>query len=145
VKFVDRKEAHRYTAAMPSLHFGYALLIGITIATLPLQSSSTPTKPASSSRSRTRSISPPLLRRRIHLPSCSVPSLRRLLCITIGFTYAATILIAILATANHFILDAVAGAAVCAVGWWGNGILLNLRVVEDYVMWCVRIHVPGRS
>jgi len=132
---------------MPSLHFGYALLIGITIATLPLPSQPTPTKPASSShtRVRSRSISPPLLRRRIHLPSCSIPSLGRLLCIILGFTYAATILIAILATANHFILDAVAGAAVCAVGWRGNRILLNLRVIEDYAMWCVGIHVPGRS
>ena len=33
----------------------------------------------------------------------------------------------------------------CALGWLGNGVLLNLRPVEDYAMWCVRIHVSGRS
>ena len=73
------------------------------------------------------------------------PSLRRLLCVTLGFLYPAIILIAILATANHFILDAVAGAVVCAVGWWGNGVLTNLKVVEDYAMWCMRIHVGDRD
>jgi hypothetical protein len=52
------------------------------------------------------------------------------------------ILIAIIATANHFILDAVAGAAVCAVGWWGNAVLLNLLPLEDYFLWILRIHKP---
>jgi len=147
MKWYGGQKANRNTAAMPSLHFGYALLIGITIATLPLSPSSTPTKSASPSHSRARShsISLPFSKRRIHLPSLSTPSLHRLLCITLGFLYAATILVAILATANHFILDAVAGAAVCAIGWLGNGVLLNLRPVEDYAMWCVRIHVGDRG
>lgn len=96
---------------MPSLHFGYALLISLTIATLPLA------------------------------PQHS----RRLICTLIGFSYASTILIAIIATANHFILDAVAGAAVCALGWMGNEVLLNLLVVEDWFLWVVRIEKPRRS
>lgn len=63
----------------------------------------------------------------------------------IGFTYPFIILVAIVATANHFILDAVAGAIVCAVGWWGNAVLLNLLPLEDYFLWLVRIHKPERQ
>ena len=51
---------------------------------------------------------------------------------------------AIIATANHFVLDAVAGAMVCGVAWYGNRVLLNLLAVEDYFLWCVRIHKPER-
>ncbi|KKY25136.1 putative integral membrane protein [Phaeomoniella chlamydospora] len=45
--------------------------------------------------------------------------------------------------ANHFILDAVAGAMVCGLGWKGNAILLNLLPLEDYFLWLVRIHKPS--
>jgi PAP2 superfamily len=121
-------------AAMPSLHFGYSLLIGLTIMSIPL----------SPSHRRGKSLSLPLFNQshptlapRIHLPSR-----RRLLCIIFGFLYPSLILIAIISTANHFILDAVAGAVVCAFGWWGNAVLLNLLPVEDYFLYALRIHKP---
>jgi hypothetical protein len=60
-------------------------------------------------------------------------------------SYASTILVAIISTANHFILDAVAGAAVCAFGWWSEEVLLNLLVLEDYFLWVMRIEKPRRS
>ena len=41
-------------------------------------------------------------------------------------------------------LDAVAGAVVCGLAWAGNRVLLNLLPVEDYFLWCVRIHKPER-
>lgn len=50
---------------------------------------------------------------------------------------------AIVSTANHFILDAVAGAMVCCLGWCGNKVLLNLLPVEDYFLWLVKIHKPS--
>lgn len=53
----------------------------------------------------------------------------------LGIAYPATILVAIIATANHFILDAVAGACVCGIAWWGNEILLNLLPVEDWFLY----------
>ncbi|KAB8360810.1 hypothetical protein FH972_024544 [Carpinus fangiana] len=92
-------------AAMPSLHFGYALLIGLTVGTIPLPRNS---------------------RRRLSLPMplggrLRFPPLMRLLCALLGFSYTLVILVAIVSTANHFILDAVAGAAVCAVGWYVSG------------------------
>jgi len=64
-------------AAMPSLHFGYALFIGIMLYAL--------------ARGRwTRYL---------------------------GFFYATVVLVAIVATGNHFIIDAVAGALVALAAW----------------------------
>lgn len=119
---------------MPSLHFGYSLMIGLTVMTIPL--------PPQHRRSKSIVIrffnrAHPSLCRRVPLPSP-----RRLACVVVGFTYPFLILVAIIATANHFILDAVAGTIVCALGWWGNGFLLNLLPLEDYFLWALRIHKP---
>lgn len=69
-------------------------------------------------------------------------SWRRLFCCLVGFSYPSLVLVAIIATANHFVLDALAGALVCALGWMCNGILLNLLPLEDYFLWILRIHKP---
>lgn len=98
-------------AAMPSLHFGYSFLIGLTIATVPL-------------------------RKKGRL------GWRRLAIVAIGMVYPAVILTAIVATANHFVLDAVAGACACILAWHFNGFLLNLVPLEDYFLALVRIHKP---
>lgn len=91
-------------------------------------------------RSRTRS---PVARyrwaRAIGLPACSWS---RVAFIVAGLAYPTAILIAIVATANHFILDAVAGALVCALGWRCNSVLLNLLPLEDYFLWILRLHKP---
>jgi hypothetical protein len=63
-------------------------------------------------------------------------------CLLVGFLYPTIILVAIIATANHFILDVVAGSIVCGVAWWGNDVLLNLLALEDWFLWVVRIHKP---
>jgi len=120
--------------AMPSLHFGYSLLIGLTVATIPLNRA----------HASTTSMVLPLMNRSHPslAPKITIPSWRRLLCVAVGFFYPALILVAILATANHFILDAVAGSIVCAAAWYGNDVLLNLLVVEDWFLWVVRIHKP---
>lgn len=72
-------------------------------------------------------------------------SWRRLVCCLAGFSYPFLILVAIVATANHFVLDAVAGASVCLLGWRCNGLLLNLLPLEDYFLSLVRIHKPDPS
>ncbi|KAJ5555436.1 hypothetical protein N7535_007871 [Penicillium sp. DV-2018c] len=117
-------------AAMPSLHFGYSLMIGLTLITIPL--------PPQHRRVVLRTRLTRGLRARL-------PSWRRLVCVLLGFLYPFTILVAIVATANHFILDAVAGALVCALGWYFNRVLLNLLPLEDYFLWLVRIHKPEPS
>jgi len=114
---------------MPSLHFGYSLMIGLTIMTIPL---------------------PPKHRRTLYGrlgrgTGIRVPSWRRMVYLVLGFFYPFIILVAIVATANHFILDAIAGAVVCVLGWYSNGVLLNLLPVEDYFLWLVRIHTPEPS
>ena len=96
---------------MPSLHFGYSLLIGLTVATMPVQSR----------------------------------GWKRLALIVGGMAYPGLILTAIVATANHFVLDAVAGACVVAVAWHAQGIMLNLLVLEDYFLRLVRIHKPSKE
>lgn len=79
------------------------------------------------------------------LGTMRMPPVRRLLCVLVGFLYPFTIFIAIVSTANHFILDAVAGSCVLGLAWWGNRLLLNLVPLEDYFLWCVRIHKPTGS
>jgi hypothetical protein len=116
------------TAAMPSLHFGYSLMIGLTIMTIPLPPHQR--RPAVRSRLLGRTL------------GFQLPSWSRLACLLVGFLYPFVILVAIIATANHFILDAVAGTVVCVLGWRFNGILLNLLPLEDYFLWLVRIHKP---
>src|ERR687897_578318 len=65
-------------AAVPSLHFGYSLIVGVAIAQL-------------------------APRRSLRLG---------------GAMYPALMLVIIVATGNHFLFDAVAGAAVVAAGWF---------------------------
>jgi len=98
-------------AAMPSLHFGYSFLVGLTIAAVPLRKSG-----------------------RL--------GWRRLAIVCVGMVYPAIILTAIVATANHFVLDAVAGACACLLAWNFNDVLLNLVALEDYFLAVVRIHKP---
>lgn len=123
--WTQNKFCNQY-AAMPSLHFGYSLLVGLTIMTVPLA-------PRKSS-----SLAIGVRRFKIR-----VPAWRRLLALTLGFLYPAIILVAIVSTANHFILDAVAGAMVCALAWNTNTILLNLLPLEDWFLWCLRLHKPS--
>jgi hypothetical protein len=107
-------------------------MIGLTVMTIPL-SSRKPRSPTLPFSNHPRHDTPARL---------SLPSWRRLVCITIGISYPLMILTAIIATANHFILDAVAGAVVCGLGWWGNPVLLNLVPLEDYFLYLVRIDKP---
>jgi len=122
---------------MPSLHFGYSLLVGLTIMTIPL----------APEHRRSRSVHLPIFNNSHPdlAPQIRLPSSRRFLCLALGFAYPSAILIAIVSTANHFILDAVAGAIVCAIGWKSNAILLNLLIVEDWFLWMVRIHKPVQT
>ncbi|OJD18594.1 hypothetical protein AJ78_01365 [Emergomyces pasteurianus Ep9510] len=123
-------------AAMPSLHFGYSLMIGITIVTIPLSSQH---YRSGFLFSHLRLSHPGLT------PKVRLPSWQRITCVFLGVFYPFTILVAIIATANHFILDAFAGAIICGLGWWGNSILLNLLPLEDYLFWLLRTHKPEQG
>ncbi|EXJ84882.1 hypothetical protein A1O3_05557 [Capronia epimyces CBS 606.96] len=119
-------------AAMPSLHFGYSLLVGVSIMRLPL---------AHAARTYRVSMPPPFRRSNAYW-NVRVPSLPKLICTVVGLLYPTLILVAIVATANHFILDAVVGALICWLALRWNGVLKNLLPIEDYLFWCLRIHKP---
>lgn len=127
--WTQNKFCNQY-AAMPSLHFGYSLLIGLTILSIPLASDASTSNGHRRSSSGNLSIS--FKGSRLNI---AYPHWKRALCVGLGIAYPLTILVAIIATANHFILDAVAGAVVCGIAWWGNGILLNLLPLEDWFLY----------
>ena len=106
------------------------MLVGLSLVRLPLARSS-----------RRYRISLPLLglNAGFHI---RLPSLPKLLCEIVGFLYPFITLLAILATANHFVLDAVAGGAICLFALQCNQIMTNLLPLEDCVFWCFRIHKP---
>lgn len=117
-------------AAMPSLHFGYSLLIGLTVATIPL------------APEQRRSSTVSLKGTRIGV---LIPSWNRIIVVALGLLYPLIILVAIVSTANHFLLDAVAGAIVCGLAWNCNDFLLNLLPLEDVFLWCVGAHFPEKD
>lgn len=51
-------------------------------------------------------------------------------------------LVTIVGTANHFILDAVAGACVVAVGWRIQELVLVFAPLEEYLFWCLGVERP---
>jgi hypothetical protein len=124
--WTQNKFCNQY-AAMPSLHFGYSLLIGLTIMNIPIYELSSETQKINIRGST------------FHM---NIPSNKRLACIALGLAYPFIILVAIVATANHFILDAVAGAMVCGIAWSFNRIMLNFLPMRDWIFWCMRIHIP---
>jgi hypothetical protein len=128
--WTQNKFCNQY-AAMPSLHFGYSALIGLTIATIPLANSQ-----------RRKSTYGKKINFRGTTFHVNPPSMQRMACVTVGFAYPFMILVAIIATANHFILDAVAGAMICALAWSRNRLLLNLLPLQDHFLALLRVHFP---
>ncbi|KAI0049880.1 hypothetical protein FA95DRAFT_778687 [Auriscalpium vulgare] len=93
-------------AAMPSLHFGYSLIVGVSLFWYA-----------------------PKAQRRMGLHA-------------LFLLYPATILTAIIATANHYILDAVAGFFVAAFAMYANEVLLTCLMLENIVFNVLHIHKP---
>lgn len=52
--------------------------------------------------------------------------------------YPVLILLVIMATANHYLLDAVGGGIVSLLAYRWNTILLNLRPLEEWGFWAAR-------
>lgn len=51
-------------------------------------------------------------------------------------------LLTILATANHFVLDAIMGAVIPVLSWKINEILLLFRALEEWCFWLCRTERP---
>jgi len=56
--------------------------------------------------------------------------------------YPTTMLLVVLATANHWVLDCVGGVMVVAMGLSLNWVMLSLRPIEVWVFWALRTEKP---
>lgn len=106
-------------AAMPSMHFGYAFCIGCTM----LYHSGV-----------FRKTLEPGERRK------SKPWAIFYILLAVG--YPAWILITIVATANHYYLDALVAFFVVILAYLCNSVFLALLPLEDLLLWCLRLEKP---
>ncbi|EEH33711.2 integral membrane protein [Paracoccidioides lutzii Pb01] len=88
---------------------------------------------------------PPNLLLSVSLFRVYYPSWPRIGCPILGAIYSFTILVAVIAIANHFVLDAFAEAVVCGLGWRGNPIPVNLFPLEDYLFYLLKTHKPEQG
>jgi len=114
-------------AAMPSLHFGYSFVVGLTFVMTPVRSGPARSLDAGLGQAKVRDLRATLL---------------RAFFVGFGILYPSTILLCIIATANHFVLDAIVGFFVVIAGFKINTLLLNLLPLEDTFMYIIRAHKP---
>jgi hypothetical protein len=60
----------------------------------------------------------------------------------IALLYPTIMGVTVIGTANHWIMDCLAGVLVIIVGWFLNWILLGLRPIEEWGFWLVRTKKP---
>ncbi|KAJ5038184.1 uncharacterized protein L3040_007052 [Drepanopeziza brunnea f. sp. 'multigermtubi'] len=106
-------------AAMPSMHFGYSFCIGSTMFY--------------HSGVFRRSLEPGETRK-------SKPWQLFYLFLAVG--YPSWILITIVATANHYYLDACVSFFVVIAAFWCNKVFLVMLPLEDMLFWCLRLEKP---
>jgi hypothetical protein len=63
----------------------------------------------------------------------------------VALLWPVAMFIAITATANHFVLDALVGGCIPLVAFRLNRLLLNLRLVEEWGFWLCGVEKPPRS
>ncbi|EFX05065.1 integral membrane protein [Grosmannia clavigera kw1407] len=106
-------------AAFPSLHFGYSFCIGTV-----------------------------LLYHSGILRNCLAPREKRqfrprqILLALLSVVYPGFVLLIIIATANHYWLDAMAATGVVAMSWLCNRVFLMFLPLEDIFLWCVKLEKP---
>ncbi|KAI0166177.1 hypothetical protein GGR57DRAFT_14671 [Xylariaceae sp. FL1272] len=127
-------------AAMPSMHFGYAFAIGCTFVYESgfLRHLHPLGEPLDDDLEVNGILKP-------EAKSGDVPrsAVSRMFLLFIGIFYPALILLAILATANHYVLDAFAGALVVGFSFLTNRFLLNFLIFEDWLLWALRLEKPA--
>lgn len=106
-------------AAMPSMHFGYAFCIGCTM----MYHSGifrTTLEPGENRTSKSWA----------------------LFYLLFGIAYPSWILITIVATANHYYLDACVAFFVAIIAFLCNGVFLVFLPLEDLLLWILRLEKP---
>ncbi|KAL6710973.1 hypothetical protein ACN47E_006848 [Coniothyrium glycines] len=108
-------------AAMPSMHFGYAAVIGLALVWQAARCGNPGARglPRSRSRPCTQAV---------------------LLCA--GVAYPLFILVTIVATANHYFLDALVAALFVGLAFAANRVFCVLRPLEDCLLQVLRVERP---
>lgn len=109
-------------AAMPSMHFGYSFCIGSTL----IWHSG-------------------IFRSKLEPGEARKSWFWRVFYVLVGLGYPATILTTIVATANHYIMDATVATIVAIVAFLCNKVFLCLLPLEDLLLWCLRLEKPVPS
>ncbi|KAI5811150.1 PAP2 superfamily-domain-containing protein [Peziza echinospora] len=122
-------------AAMPSMHFGYAFIIGMTFI-------------YHSGMLRCVHFSYPdyILDAQAKADAATGKTTWRkfksiMLCV-IGVWYPSMILTVIVATANHYWMDALVAAIVAVCALFANKLFLVCLPIEDWFLWCLRVDKP---
>ena len=109
-------------AAMPSMHFGYAFVIGCTMF-----------------------YHAGIFRRTLEKGEARKSTVWKCAYMLIGVGYPAMILVTIVATANHYWMDALMACVVAILAYLCNGVFLALLPLEDLLLWCLRADKPVPS
>lgn len=144
-------------AAMPSMHFGYAFCIGCVFVgeSGVLRSLETMLfaglKRSSSSLigDDTESAAAVDVHRSGHGAECTEdeiihhrPVWARMAFLVVGLFYPAWILLTIVATGNHYFLDAAAATLIVLMAHMSNRVLLSFLPLEDWLLWALRLEKP---
>ena len=106
-------------AAMPSMHFGYSFVIACTM----IHHSG-------------------IFRRTLEKGEVRKSLLWKFWYICIAFCYPGTILVTIVATANHYWMDALMAVVTACAAYLCNKIFLILLPTEDLLLWALRLEKP---
>jgi hypothetical protein len=106
-------------AAMPSMHFGYSFVIGCTMI-----------------------YHSGIFRSKLEKGETRKNLFWKFWYLSIAVAYPVTVLITIVATANHYFMDAVAALFVALLAFLCNRIFLALLPLEDLLLWALRIEKP---
>jgi len=106
-------------AAMPSMHFGYSLCIGVTLV-----------------------YHSGLFRRTLEAGECRKSAFWKLFYLFVGFGYPSFILTTIVATANHYYMDALVATCFVFLSFACNKVFYVFLPLEDLLMWAIRVDKP---
>ena len=106
-------------AAMPSMHFGYAFVIGCTMI-----------------------YHAGIFRKTMEKGETKKTWFWKSVYCLIGLGYPSMILVTIVATANHYWMDALMATIVACAAYICNGVFLTLLPLEDVLLWVLRLEKP---
>jgi hypothetical protein len=128
-------------AAMPSMHFGYAFMIGSVfvldsgvLGSLVARVRAALFGPSDEDDKGDISEEDELLLKRSRT--------KRAAMFAFGVWYPAWVLLTIVATANHYVLDAFVASIGTLLSYLLNRVLLNMLPLEDMLLWAWRLEKP---